>query len=253
MKEVFGSTYANLYDALYQDKDYVKECNFIEEIFKDKKINVKKILDLGCGTGSHDIILAQRGYSVTGIDKSGHMLKIARQKIKENNLKVKFIQGDVTITSFTEKFDAVISMFAVMSYQVTNKELEAFCKTARKHLKEGGIFIADFWNGLAVLEEKPIPKIKEVQLRGRKIIRTTMPILNLVDHRVDIIFHTLEIKDTEIISEVKETHRMRFIFPKEIQYYLKCCSFKEVQFCPFMKLRTKLSSKDWIVTVIAIC
>ena len=66
------------YDALYADKPYTKECDFIEEAFKRYAVDrPKKILDIGCGTGGHALELARRGYNVTGIDASRIMIKAA--------------------------------------------------------------------------------------------------------------------------------------------------------------------------------
>ena len=77
---VFGK-YAHFYDTIYQDKNYKKECDFLEKLFKKfSRKKIQTILDLGCGTASHDILLAKRGYNVTGIDMSNEMLKIAKQK-----------------------------------------------------------------------------------------------------------------------------------------------------------------------------
>jgi len=57
--------YAEYYDLIYQDKDYEKEYDFIEEIFQNFSSNpVKTIFDGGCGTGGHAIPLAKRGYQI---------------------------------------------------------------------------------------------------------------------------------------------------------------------------------------------
>lgn len=67
MKELFGSDYANCYDALYAEKDYEAECDLIERVLRahgDGKIGT--ILDLGCGTGNHALPLAERGFEVVG-------------------------------------------------------------------------------------------------------------------------------------------------------------------------------------------
>jgi len=83
---VFQKDYAYAYDHLYHDKDYEKECDFIETIFQKFTSEVKTVLDLGCGTGGHALILSSRGYKVTGIDRSEDMLKIAKKRAHDENL-----------------------------------------------------------------------------------------------------------------------------------------------------------------------
>lgn len=39
------------------------------------------VLDLGCGTGSLSLLLAQRGHRVTGVDLSPNMVELARRKV----------------------------------------------------------------------------------------------------------------------------------------------------------------------------
>ena len=80
---VFGSDYASAYDALYHDKDYERECDFLEAIFRKYSKKVKTILDLGCGTAGHALILARRGYEVVGVDRSVTMLDYSPKESKE--------------------------------------------------------------------------------------------------------------------------------------------------------------------------
>ena len=108
--------YAAYYDLIYKDKDYKKEVDFIEEIFGESK--PKKILEVGCGTGSYTRILLDRGYKVTAVDVSGDMLKIASEKCD-----CKFIKGDIRDITLNEKFDTCIAMFAVMGYITENAEI----------------------------------------------------------------------------------------------------------------------------------
>ena len=53
--------YAKYYDLIYKDKDYQKEVDFIENIFKIT-YKPKSILEAGSGTGSYTKILLERGY-----------------------------------------------------------------------------------------------------------------------------------------------------------------------------------------------
>jgi SAM-dependent methyltransferase len=48
------------------------------------------ILDVGCGTGSLSLLLAQQGYRVTGVDVSPKMVDLARRKVAG----VSFLVGD---------------------------------------------------------------------------------------------------------------------------------------------------------------
>jgi len=68
---VFDKLYAGTYDALYQDKDYEAECDFLQQVFaRYAQAPIRAILDLGCGTGGHALPLARRGYALTGVDRS---------------------------------------------------------------------------------------------------------------------------------------------------------------------------------------
>lgn len=248
---VFAKKYAHIYDSLYKEKDYEKECNFIEDIFKQHSMNVKSILDLGCGTGGHAIILAQRGYNVSGIDRSADMLRTAKEKSRNAGVKIQYLHSTIQGLNLKKKFDAVISMFAVMSYQTDNNDLASACKTARAHLKNSGIFIFDAWHGLAVMTDPPTDRIKEVGGKSGRIIRITKPHVNILAHTVDTNFKVLTFKKDSLISEIDETHTMRFLFPQEIKYFLEVAGFSDVRFCPFLGLGDQLSVNDWNMTVIA--
>ena len=114
---VFGK-YSSYYDLLYRDKDYEKEVEYVHRLIQKFSPGAKSILNLGCGTGQHDILLAEKGYSVTGVDLSEEMLCAAKAKIldnKANGLDVTFCQRDVRNLVLDQKFDAVVSLFHVMS------------------------------------------------------------------------------------------------------------------------------------------
>jgi SAM-dependent methyltransferase len=55
-----------------------------------------RALDLGCGTGTNAIALAQRGWDVTAIDFSSTALNRARRKARQSHALVRFLQRDVT-------------------------------------------------------------------------------------------------------------------------------------------------------------
>jgi len=249
---VFGATYASAYDLLYQEKGYDRECDFLEAIFAQGGHTVRSVLDLGCGTGGHALVLARRGYHVTGVDRSPRMVSIAREKAGRENLSIEFVESDIRDLSLNRSFDAIISMFAVMSYQTRNADVEAFCSAASRHLHEGGVFAFDCWNGLAVLADRPTCRLRDVS-SGKKarIIRFTTPMVNAIDQTVLINFRIFHLENHAVLSEVEETHPMRFFFPQEITYFLEKAGFGTTSLCPFTCLDHPLTERDWNMGVIA--
>ena len=131
MKQLFDS-YANYYDLIYEDKDYAAEVDYIvTHIHKDLP-KAKHILELGCG--AHAEHLAQRGYTVHGVDMSEEML--SRAEVRKAGLpadvasRLSFGLGDVRTLRTGKVYDVVISLFHVMSYQLSNDDLTAAFDTA---------------------------------------------------------------------------------------------------------------------------
>jgi SAM-dependent methyltransferase len=55
-----------------------------------------RALDLGCGTGHWALVLAARGWQVTGIDVVPRAIKAAKASAENARAEIKFIEGDVT-------------------------------------------------------------------------------------------------------------------------------------------------------------
>lgn len=249
----FGEKYSEVYDIIYSDKDYKKECDFLEEIFSKFGSKISSILDLGCGSGGHSVILSDRGYKIVGVDKSPHMIKRAKEKAKSKNLDCTFLEHDIRYFKTNTKFDAVISMFAVASYQTENEDVISFFKTAFDHLRSGGLFTFDFWFGPAVLREKPQVKIKEINQDDLKIIRITEPKTDILNNTVDVNFKVFIInRNNNVVEEFEEKHKMRFFFAKEIKYMLENVGFHKVNFFPFLDLSREPTDSDWNISCISI-
>jgi len=249
---VFDEYYAGVYDALYQDKDYGVECDFLEQIFADRaRSPIRTVLDLGCGTGGHALLLAERGYIVTGVDRSESMLLEARQKATARGADCDFVQGDIRDLDLERTYDTVVATFAVVSYQATNEDLEDTFLTARQHLEPGGLFVFDCWYGPAVLAQRPTSQYKDVERGTERILRYASPVLDISRHTVRVNYKVLRLEGDQILGEIDESHLMRFLFPQEIEHYLNEHAFELLRLCPFVEFDLTPTEHDWNVTVIA--
>ena len=66
--------YGRYYDLLYQDKDYAAEADYVDRLIRRFVEPAQHALELGCGTGRHAVGLAERGLSVTGVERSNQMM-----------------------------------------------------------------------------------------------------------------------------------------------------------------------------------
>lgn len=251
MKNVFIS-YGKYYDIIYADKDYEKECDFLEEIFQRySKFETRSILDGGCGTGGHAIPLAKRGYEVTGIDLSKEMISIAKEKASRNGTNVNFSVMDLRKFELNKKFDAAICMFAVINYLADDKELIGALHNMRKHVQDNSLLIFDFWYGPAVLTIFPTSRMKAIEKEGVKVVKFAEPHLNTSRHLCDVDYYFLVIKENLVLYEGKEKHTVRFYFPEEIKHYLEKGNFQLIRLCPFLELDGTPNDETWNVTAIA--
>lgn len=72
-----------------------------------------KVLDLGCGTGSLSVLLAELGHEVTGVDLSPRMVERAVAKAERHGMKVRFLLGDASDPPVRPSFDVVLARHLV--------------------------------------------------------------------------------------------------------------------------------------------
>ena len=222
----FGNLYSQYYDLLYRDKDYAGEVEYIIKLIKENSNETKTLLDMGCGTGKHAELLCNNGYIVHGIDLSEDMLEIAKNRRIDKDDRLFFSRSNIQELELNKKFDVVVSLFHVMSYQNSNDQLIKAFEVAKNHLKNNGIFIFDFWYGPAVLNDPPVKRVKKLVNEKIKITRFAEPTVysdkNLVDVHYDVLIEDVNSKE---IIEKKETHKMRYFFDAELDTICKQVGF----------------------------
>jgi SAM-dependent methyltransferase len=254
LSSTFGSEYSGAYDLLYSDKDYKTECDLIEQLFRRySKVPVSTVLDLGCGTGNHAFAMSSRGYDVLGIDRSEAMLTIAEQRFRTSSDKgkVRFQHGDIRNENLGQHFDAALIMFAVLGYQIENDDVLSALKTARRNLKSGGLLIFDVWYGPAVLHQKPSDRVKVIPTTDGKILRVASGDLDIPHHTCDVRFHLWRLAEGKVVTEVEETHRMRYFFPMELSFFLKSSDFHLIRLGGFPDFDKDPDESTWSAMAVA--
>lgn len=107
-----------------------------------KKHKLKRILDLGCGTGRHSVYLAKKGFDVYGIDIAEEGIKQARQWLKGEGLNANLKIGSIyeKLPYKNDFFDAVISTYTIHHQKIEN--IRKTIQEIERILKPGGfIFI----------------------------------------------------------------------------------------------------------------
>jgi SAM-dependent methyltransferase len=246
---VFSSGYADAYDALYQDKDYDAEVGVVERVFQTYADgSVKRVLDLGCGTGGHSVVLAERGYEVVGVDRSESMLARAEAR----GSRARFEVGDLATLELAETFDAVLLMFAVLGYQVGNSDVAAALQTARRHLRPGGVLFLDAWYGPAVLAERPSDRVKVVGDGESQVLRSVSSELDARHHVCLVHYHVWRLEQGRLVSETREHHTMRYFFPLELELFLDMAGFEPRRLGGFPDLEAEPGQSSWNVGVVAV-
>jgi SAM-dependent methyltransferase len=235
---VFGP-YARYYDLLYRDKDYSSEAHFVSGLIRKHAPDARRLIELGSGTGIHASLLAQDGLSVHGVDRSETMLESARGRLKTLDpavaARLTFSAGDVRNVRVGQTFDVAISLFHVVSYQVTNDDLLAMFQTAATHLERGGLFVFDFWFTSAVLSERPVVRIKRLESDEIAVTRLAEPELNTADAYVDVNYHVfVRDKTSGATEELRESHRMRYLSLGEVDLLARASGFTVLESCEWM-------------------
>ena len=245
MSDAVFNVYSRYYDLLYRDKDYVAEAEYIAGLLERFGVSGKRLLEFGSGTGKHGRLLAQRGYEVTGIERSAEMVAQA-----EAAPGFSCQQGDICTVQLGQTFDAALSLFHVVSYQTTNDAVQAVFARAAEHLEAGGLFVFDVWYSPAVYAQRPEVRVKRIADEAVEITRIAEPVLHSSENCVDVNY-TIFARDlaSGAVETMTETHPMRHYSMPELNLLAQMSGFAVVGTEEFLTGK-RPSEQTWGVCLI---
>ena len=132
------------YDAIadeYRDSKQLPFRLFIERytLFNILgNINGSRVLDMACGDGFYTRLLKRAGAAtVTGIDISAEMVRLAEQAEAEHPLGCTYVQQDVSTFEASATVDVVVAVY-LLNYARTADQLLRFCRVCHDSLRPGG-------------------------------------------------------------------------------------------------------------------
>ena len=130
--------FAAVYDELTRNVPYEEIAEYYVKIL-GKTADVKRLLDMGCGTGNLTALLKKAGFDVVGVDGSSEMLSEAMAKAPD----IFWVCQDMTELDLGEEFDAVISTLDSINHLESITEIEQCFRRVNENLKPGGAFVFD--------------------------------------------------------------------------------------------------------------
>jgi ubiquinone/menaquinone biosynthesis C-methylase UbiE len=132
--------WADTYDQWEANSVIAGEEEVIWDLIGD--VRGRRVLDVGCGTGRHALVLAAQGAEVVGLDPSPEMLDRAREKARARGLRVTLRQAAVSVLpARLGAYDLVLCCL-VLSHVA---DLSEAVSVLASHVRPGGrVILSDF-------------------------------------------------------------------------------------------------------------
>jgi SAM-dependent methyltransferase len=206
------------------------------------------ILEIACGTGRVTIPLARAGFNVTGLDLSSDMLERFREKLLNEEKKVKDrvtqLEADMTSFEMNKRFPFIMIPFRAFQLLTGDGQREACLRNVHRHLTDDGLFIVTAFKPYGLLDESWVQPEKEDWIREDSMTGITVRRTNS-KRRIDLINQITYpeliyyVKDREgNISIYVEKLAMKYFYEEQLRELLQSAGFNIVDAFGYYDKRT---------------
>ncbi len=135
--------FSRFYDLLTDNVEYEKRADYFCRLLSMCGINEGILLDLGCGTGSMSLAMAERGFDVIGVDSSVGMLNAAQQKMFASGKQMLLLNQSMEEIDLYGTVDCAICVLDGINHLNGEKAVKETFKKVSLFMNKGGAFAFD--------------------------------------------------------------------------------------------------------------
>lgn len=139
--------------------DYEEICRILDKFFKEQKVRIRNICELGSGTGTNLISLAQKGYNCLGLDSNYESIKIAHQRAHESGIDITFKHMDFFEKIPSKLQDAMLVLFVPLSIA----DMSKLAIRMAHRIRQGGYFICIMLGMATEVKHRRIAQYQDIE------------------------------------------------------------------------------------------
>ena len=201
------------YPFFFTEDSFANAKQQCDKIIELTGVHQGRVLDLCCGAGRFSLPLTERGFEVTGVDKSSFLLDKAMGLAHSRRLDVEWVRQDMRDYIRPDHFDLIINMWTSFGYFGNREEDRRVLDNLYKNLKPGGGLIIDTIS-------------KEILARIYQPTMTTqLPDGSLIIHRTEVLDSWTRVRSQWIV--IRDNHFDRFTISHTIYSGLELADLLE--------------------------
>src|SRR5437016_1683509 len=135
----------DFYAFMFSPERFAAAKEEVSRIMELTQCSGGSLLDLCCGPGRHAVEFAQRGFQVTGVDRSPFLLERAREhaSTSQAGASVEWVKEDMRTFLRPAAFDLVCNLFTSFGYFKDEDEDLCVLRNIHRSLKDAGVLVID--------------------------------------------------------------------------------------------------------------